>query len=52
MPLISKNKTDRFAFHFAARSPLRSTSELVDQLQAQLKAERAQHQYNMAPEAT
>ena len=32
MPLILKTKSDRFAFQFGARSALRSTSELVDQL--------------------
>jgi hypothetical protein len=48
MPLILKNKTDRFAFQFGRGSALRSTSELVDQLQEQLRIERAQHRFNLA----
>jgi ribosomal protein L29 len=48
MPLILKNKTDRIAFRFGARSVLRSTNELVDQLQEQLWRERAQHAFNLA----
>ena len=47
MPLILKNKHDRFALQFGARSALRSTSELVDQLQEQLRNERAQHRFNL-----
>jgi hypothetical protein len=38
MPLILKNKTDRIAVQLGARAALRSTSDLVDQLQSQLKA--------------
>jgi hypothetical protein len=37
MPLIL-NKRNRFAFLFGRRSGIRSTSEVVDQLQAQLAA--------------
>jgi hypothetical protein len=48
MPLIIKNRYDRLAFQFGTRSALRSTSELVDQLQAQLKAERSQHAFDRA----
>jgi hypothetical protein len=48
MPLIIKNRYDRLAFQFGTRSALRSTSELVDQLQAQLKAERNQHAFDMS----
>jgi hypothetical protein len=48
MPLIFKNKHDRFAFQFGRGSALRSTSELVDQLQEQLRIERAQHRFILA----
>jgi hypothetical protein len=48
MPLIIKNRYDRLAFQFGTRSALRSTSELVDQVQAQLKAERNQHAFDVA----
>jgi hypothetical protein len=48
MPLIVKNKTDRFAFQFGRGSALRSTSDLVDQLQEQLRSKSAQHRYNMS----
>jgi multidrug resistance efflux pump len=41
MPLIIKNRTDRIAFQFGTRSALRATNKVVEQLQAQLKAERA-----------
>jgi len=40
MRYIVKNKTDRFAFQFGVRSTLRSTNELIDQLQDQLRSER------------
>ena len=43
MPLILKSKHDRIAFGFSSQSAFRSTSELVDQLQDQLQAQRAQH---------
>jgi hypothetical protein len=48
MPLILKKKSDRIAFQFGSKSALRSTSELVDQLQEQLRSERALHSYNLA----
>ena len=48
MPLILKNRSDRFAARFGAKAAFRSTSELVDQLQDQLDAERAQHRCAMA----
>ena len=44
MPLILKGKIDRAALIFARTSALRSTSETIDQLQAQL----AQLRYNLA----
>jgi hypothetical protein len=47
MPLILKNKHDRFV-SLCHRSALRSTSELVDQLQDQLHSERAQHRFDLA----
>ena len=47
MPLILKNRSDRFAFRFG-RQAARSTSELVDQLQDQLHSERAQHRFDLA----
>jgi hypothetical protein len=48
MPLILKSKSGRIAFQFGARCAFLSTSELVDQLQEQLRAERAQHRFNLA----
>src|SRR5215471_13916150 len=48
MPLILKNRHDRFAFQFGCRSGLRSTDEVVDQLQEQLGRERAQHAFDLA----
>ena len=48
MPLISKSKDARFAFQFGRQSALRSTEDVIEQLQAQLTAERAQHQYNLS----
>jgi excinuclease UvrABC nuclease subunit len=48
MPLILKNKSDRFTFQFGNKSALRSTSELVDQLQDQLQAQRDQHRFDLA----
>jgi hypothetical protein len=47
MPLVLKSKSDRVAFQFGARSALRSTSELVDQLQERLRTS-AQHRFNLA----
>lgn len=48
MTLIFKNKCSCIAAQLASAAALRSTNELVDQLQAQLKAERAQHAFNLA----
>lgn len=55
MPLIIKNKSDRIAFQFGSKSALRSANELIDQLQAQLRAANeklqaayAQNRFNMA----
>jgi len=48
MPLILKNRHDRFAFQFGCQSGLRSTDEVVDQLQEQLGRERAQHAFDLA----
>jgi hypothetical protein len=48
MPLILKNKSSRLAAQFATVSALRPSSELLDQLQEQLRMERAQHRFNMA----
>jgi hypothetical protein len=45
MPLILKNKTNRFAFRFGRQSGIRSTDDAVEQLQDQLQRERAQHRY-------
>jgi hypothetical protein len=39
---------DRMALQIARLSALRATSELVDQLQAQLAAERKQYSYKLA----
>jgi hypothetical protein len=53
MPLILKSKIDRAVAQLAHQSAMRSTNELVDQLQrqvrelqAQLTAEREQHAFN------
>ena len=48
MPLIFNDKHARRAAQLASASALRATNEAVDQLQAQLKAEREQHRFNMA----
>jgi hypothetical protein len=48
MPIIFKNKDSRIGFQFGQRSAHRSTSELVDQLQDQIKAERAQAAVKLA----
>jgi multidrug resistance efflux pump len=37
MPLILKNKTDRATAQFAHAAAMRSTNEIVEQLQAQVK---------------
>ena len=50
MPLISRSRDALFAFQFGRQSGLRSTDELVDQLQETLRRERAQHAYNMQKE--
>lgn len=47
-PFILKNGSDRIAAQFVCPSALCSTSELVDQLQQQLPAERAQHAFNVS----
>ena len=39
---------NRLAFRFGRATALRSTSDLIDQLQAQLEAERKQHAFNVA----
>jgi hypothetical protein len=41
MPMFLKNEHNRLAFRFGRANALRSTSDLVDQLQAQLAIERA-----------
>jgi hypothetical protein len=48
MPIILKNWQGRRAFNFGRASAMRSTSELVDQLQEQLRREREQHKFNLA----
>jgi hypothetical protein len=48
MPMILKNERNRLAFRFGRASALRSTSDVIDQLQAQLEAERKQHAFNVA----
>jgi len=40
--MILKIKQDRIAFQFARQSALRATDELINQLQEQLRSERAQ----------
>jgi hypothetical protein len=45
---ILKNGRTRLAFQFGRASALRSTSDVVDQLQAQLEAERKQHAFDVA----
>jgi hypothetical protein len=46
MPIIL-NGSRRRAFLFGRQHALRSTSDVVDQLQAQLEAERKQHKFNI-----
>jgi len=45
---LSKTRLTASAFSSVAGSALRSTSELVDQLQEQLRNERAHHRFNLA----
>jgi ribosomal protein L9 len=45
---IALNGSRRRAFLFGRQTALRSTSDVVDQLQAQLEAERKQHKFNVA----
>jgi hypothetical protein len=45
-PLLLRNKTDRAAVQFAHASAMRSTGAIIEQLQEQLRAERAQHAFN------
>lgn len=47
MPIIL-NGSRRRAFLFGRQHALRSTSDLVDQLQTQLEAEREQHKFNIS----
>ena len=48
MPMtILKNGRTRLAFRFGRASALRSASDVIDQLQAQLEAERKQHKFNV-----
>jgi len=46
--MILKNERNRLAFRFGRATALRSASDVVDQLQAQLEAERKQHALNIA----
>jgi len=48
MPLILKKKTDRAAVQIAHAAVLRTSDEVIRQLQDQLDAERAQHAFNCA----
>ena len=43
-----KNGRTRLAFQFGRASALRSTSDVIDQLQAQFEAERKQHAFDVA----
>jgi ribosomal protein L9 len=45
---ITLNSQRRRAFLFGRQAALRSTSDMVDQLQAQLEAERKQHAFDVA----
>jgi hypothetical protein len=45
---ILKNGRTRLAFQFGRASALRSASDVIDQLQAQLDAERKQHAFDVA----
>jgi ribosomal protein L9 len=44
---ITPNSQRRRAFLFGRQTALRSTSDVIDQLQAQLEAERKQHKFNV-----
>jgi hypothetical protein len=49
MPMtILKNGRMRLAFRFGRASALRSANDVIDQLQAQLDAERKQHAFDVA----
>jgi len=45
---ILKNGRTRLAFQFGRASALRSANDVIDQLQAQLDAERKQHAFDVA----
>jgi hypothetical protein len=45
---ILKNERMRLAFRFGRASALRSANDVIDQLQAQLDAERKQHAFDVA----
>ena len=45
---ILKNERTRLAFRFGRATALRSTSDVIDQLQVQLEAERKQHAFDVA----
>ena len=44
---LTPNARRRQAFLFGRQTALRSTSDVIDQLQAQLEAERKQHKFNV-----
>jgi multidrug resistance efflux pump len=44
---ITLNSQRRRAFLFGRQTALRSASDVIDQLQAQLEAERKQHKFNI-----
>jgi hypothetical protein len=46
MPIVSKDRNHRLAFLFGRQAALRSTSDTVEQLIEQLKAEQAQHDFD------
>jgi ribosomal protein L9 len=45
---LTPNAQRRRAFLFGRQAALRSTSDVIDQLQAELEAERKQHAFNVA----
>ena len=45
---LTPNARRRRAFFFGRQAALRSTSNVVDQLQAELEAERKQHDFDVA----
>ena len=47
MPLFASDRNRRLAFQFGRQSGLRSTNEVVEQLQQQIATESAQHAFNM-----